>query len=904
MKGDWRFLRVNPEVWAEFLTEARRNPGTTISLRDLPSQAKWARDWGRSDWFFQNALAGKLGRSGVNFQPTWEYLAVEFHLYGYRPLITVKERRAYAERFHAVVHHHPGGTTCTFFRQHPLPNDLPPRQLGLSAFGPYQGGEEQEGNDTSVLPAAIIRERIKNLYASRPERSFNPFNGREDVMPLNRDVTGGPGSSSPALSLPPPRGGNQGKGRDRVHERGWSKPSASAQRDQPLGELHCMLIIEVVELQPPLHVVQRIRLDQENGVSIGIGPRRVFSRAATEASGSSTSSGSEESGHSSFEDEFGATRRSEREDVEMEARSEMEFIPLEESTRRSDLPFASSSHSSQADWAIRTPKLERDMRDKIEAWRPQVLEIEPPMGEYQNIQWNRGWLDQALFVGTDHRTEVRIKAIVALDPGIRTARDLLERAIRFGLPFNLYVERSRVREFRDVCISPLQLRTLSATYEPGYSEPSLTWSRAGGAQAAYGAYLANINGLLSRPEAPACIPRGGVIRFVAEVYCPDLVDRYARGPSLQVSEFDRGESRLFAMDGEESFWTADKITQSQEGVLLGLIPGDLPASDRTLWPTPDVFERESAHMRGYLSHGAYRILMKLRDDIMSTNPKLVWRTRSGWTTYFRGGRTGKNRDLDAKLVPSDKDFEEGRDLFENSYPVGWSPILVKDMEFPENLQFSSRGSEIEEGKRSPWITKGLRKREGKIERELTTIFSRQPIAFEFKSKTNPAGPTGGMYQIEGFWPWTIFWAFLDSFKLSFDVLSMESTSGPAAAVKWEMNMSGRVERVVRSHRGCCRRCREAFGTSECVGPVAGDDGGSSLGRRRPSSKTLISIEQEYATQPKLNAIGTMEGPVSWARAQEITSPPIMRRMDESEWEATLGRFNWQVGETGQESRTC
>ncbi|KAF8142180.1 hypothetical protein K438DRAFT_1785039 [Mycena galopus ATCC 62051] len=198
-------------------------------------------------------------------------------------------------------------------------------------------------------------------------------------------------------------------------------------------------------------------------------------------------------------------------------------------------------------------------------------------------------------------------------------------------------------------------------------------------------HLANINGFLSRPETPNCIPRGGVIRFVAEVYCPDLVDHFARGPSLQVLEFNRGESRLFTLKGDETFWTADHISQSQEGVLLGLIPGDLPATDCTLWPTPELFEQESSHMRGYLSQGAYRIVMKLHNDITGPNPKLVWCTRSEWTTYFQGGQTGKNRILDAEIVPSSKDFEEGRKLFEVSYPSNWSPILVKDMALPEKF---------------------------------------------------------------------------------------------------------------------------------------------------------------------------------------------------------------------------
>ncbi|KAF8182724.1 hypothetical protein K438DRAFT_1937670 [Mycena galopus ATCC 62051] len=95
MKKDRRFRRVDLDVWSEFLALTSSGPSIPISLKDLPSYLRWAEDWCRSDWLFQNTSAGKLGRQVTNFQPNWEYLAVEFYLYSYCLLPMVEEQRGF-----------------------------------------------------------------------------------------------------------------------------------------------------------------------------------------------------------------------------------------------------------------------------------------------------------------------------------------------------------------------------------------------------------------------------------------------------------------------------------------------------------------------------------------------------------------------------------------------------------------------------------------------------------------------------------------------------------------------------------------------------------------------------------------------------------------------------------------
>ncbi|KAJ7811861.1 hypothetical protein B0H13DRAFT_1541333, partial [Mycena leptocephala] len=216
-------------------------------------------------------------------------------------------------------------------------------------------------------------------------------------------------------------------------------------------------------------------------------------------------------------------------------------------------------------------------------------------------------------------------------------------------------------------------------YAPGYVDQPLIWTGPGGGPAVYGQYEGRVGPLLQRPEAIAFVPMGGVCRFVAEVYDEDIVYRYARGPSLQVSEFDEGEGRQIDRFDGSAFYTTDRVSNSEIFLLLGHIAGANSGADRTLWPTPEVFECKSPHMRGYLSDGAYAILENLCRDIIEKK-RYKWRTYSQWKEYFR---VGSKRDHEPKSIPRKRDLEVGAEMIKRVFPINWLDMEIGDIVLPE-----------------------------------------------------------------------------------------------------------------------------------------------------------------------------------------------------------------------------
>jgi hypothetical protein len=186
-----RFLRFSPEYHEEVapLREAAKNDD--ISVENLPSYALWKDDLESSDWIGQNLRAGKMGVVEQRFSLSMRYSIVDRHLYGARPLVNWITIRVYAEHFKALIREGERETVCTFFRNNPIYKDKPAygsqplnHRFKLSNFAYEEVGESASEQARHYESNTVVREQVKNLYAPRPDRPFNSFNG------------------GPALSLP------------------------------------------------------------------------------------------------------------------------------------------------------------------------------------------------------------------------------------------------------------------------------------------------------------------------------------------------------------------------------------------------------------------------------------------------------------------------------------------------------------------------------------------------------------------------------------------------------------------------------------------------------------------------------------------------------------------------------
>ncbi|KAJ6499731.1 hypothetical protein C8R47DRAFT_1259095 [Mycena vitilis] len=679
-KEDQRFLRLSPEYWNEYsVLRAKSGKGQEVDIRLAPSYSQWEGSINRYDWFFQDNKASKRGGVITTFYPTWVYKVIHMRLYGAEVLVDRNVIRAYAKRFkaaHAIDAW--GEETCVFFHQNPLGIDEPSfdrvypveEAYELSDFKSSDVERPQNEIDVFYEPTVLIRERSKNLYAPREGRKYNTYNGLQDA-PLSKRVEGR--SSEASERSQSSRGGSRAQPVSKAESP--MSPTRRSERAEDLGMVSrwaAKIAGSDQRQRSSRSLSPRPRSEEERG-------RRARSPFEPRPrSLSSTRTMDCDKNSSQFEDEYSG----------VQGNSGIgPSLPQDSGIAAGRL--LGSSPSMRGDYRPLFTSRSNAV-DAILAWAPSVTELEPPIAPYTDIEWNTAWLDRAILVCRDPRSLIRLKTYAACVDGVKVIEDVLELAIRFGIPFSLFIKMCDARLFRNAEISALQRSTLDALYQPGYVDLALPHERGGAAL--YGRYRALMLQLLSRPNAVAFISQGGILRLIAEFYDPDLVRRFAQGPSLQVSECNKGDSFLLSKDDAEDFYTTDQVSPSEVAMLLGHIPGDQPSTEYTLWPSPATLESESTHMRGYVSHGVYAIFQNLKNDIL-VKQKFTWCSTADWKGYLRTGCKGLYA---PSVIPKDIDFTEGKRLFGRSFPADWSHKLVTTIRIPELFEpYPSRsGTEI------------------------------------------------------------------------------------------------------------------------------------------------------------------------------------------------------------------
>jgi hypothetical protein len=257
-------------------------------------------------------------------------------------------------------------------------------------------------------------------------------------------------------------------------------------------------------------------------------------------------------------------------------------------------------------------------------------------------------------------------------------RVVLEYAMRYGMQFDLYVQLRDAGNFRNMQLSPLAMNTLPALYEMGYNDPVMKWGGNGDA-AQFGQYVGSLFSLLQKPNAIAFIAMGGVCKYVAELFAPDLAYRFVRGPSELVSELGKGRTTRIDIGGRSTLCITDQVSNADVSILLGHVKGKNPGEERSLWPTQALLDQHSAHAKGYNSSGVYGQLEYLRKTIM-VDKIYEWKTRTEWKVFLRSGSKGTRAPA---FVPSEADFEEGRRILKRSYPEDWQHKAVAGIVLPE-----------------------------------------------------------------------------------------------------------------------------------------------------------------------------------------------------------------------------
>ncbi|KAJ7701866.1 hypothetical protein B0H17DRAFT_1128083 [Mycena rosella] len=143
--------------------------------------------------------------------------------------------------------------------------------------------------------------------------------------------------------------------------------------------------------------------------------------------------------------------------------------------------------------------------------------------ELKEIVWDAQLLNQGILIFDDPRGQ--------------SMGDLLTMAIKYAVPFQLYIRMRDLPLFIAHDIPDVERISLPATLELGFSETGLKWL---GAHATRTVWVDLVAKMLCRPYAGVFLAKGGIMNRIAPFIDKDLPVRFAKGRLRESQSTDGG----------------------------------------------------------------------------------------------------------------------------------------------------------------------------------------------------------------------------------------------------------------------------------------------------------------------------------------------------------------------------
>ncbi|KAJ7468819.1 hypothetical protein FB451DRAFT_1039242 [Mycena latifolia] len=353
-------------------------------------------------------------------------------------------------------------------------------------------------------------------------------------------------------------------------------------------------------------------------------------------------------------------------------------------------PAADSYRRSVSADSFRSARTKTGYLAALMDWATIVTEDNPHSELPDNMVWNPLMLKKGILVFDDPRAQIRMRAWPTIFKNHNKIEDLLNLAIRFGIPFSIYFRMRDIPLFHSK-VSDTQRSALAGTLEPGYIDTQLVWT--GGASTRT-KYFDLVSILLSRPYAGAFVAMGGLANRIARWRDKNLPRRYASGPSSRVTEYNRGfmlRAKVQSnVDGSAEDLTRDQVSEEEINVLFGYINKGHPNSDVTLFPPQWLCEKECpGHFHGTMSTAAQAIFDDICRRIETPAIDDCWKNKGQWRSYLRSAYRKEHAPKD---WPKEEDFARGSELLRNAFGGTWNLKKLNDIIVPEPFLESVHGN--------------------------------------------------------------------------------------------------------------------------------------------------------------------------------------------------------------------
>lgn len=293
----------------------------------------------------------------------------------------------------------------------------------------------------------------------------------------------------------------------------------------------------------------------------------------------------------------------------------------------------------------------------------------------RHLAWNENYIKYGVLFIPARSSEVRLRYWSLQDHSL-DKKTILLMALERHIEFSIEVPRNRIPLFAPPRTEPIS-DAVSIYYEPDYRDERM--SPEGTGRDIVLRYRNLVNGVLSRHHARKLLYKGSLIARIAWQFGgPELVARALQGPSIQVTRFNRGYTRLATDTCDEM------IAKYEEDILLGRFA--TPATgekraERSLWPAPHQFEKIN-QWDGEWNPMCEAFFDSIFQEIRDENPRP--RTPGEWEQYIR---TNNRRNPPTPGIElNNAEWGALSDSFVERYLRPWDGTPLRALAVPEDAE--------------------------------------------------------------------------------------------------------------------------------------------------------------------------------------------------------------------------
>ncbi|KAJ6479480.1 hypothetical protein C8R47DRAFT_983362 [Mycena vitilis] len=319
------------------------------------------------------------------------------------------------------------------------------------------------------------------------------------------------------------------------------------------------------------------------------------------------------------------------------------------------------------------PRRRSPDQTRMQAYRKPSVEQEARMLEWlaSDVLWDRRFLDKAFLLLQDAPSRVWARYLATSDPAPRTAEDLLNRLIDYGVAFRLAVREDDIRLFRPAEMLIVERKWGASSYSTNVREDPLTYGSGG--REFVERWHKRCKEIFTREHARALVSMGGVFSWLALSYSRDsLVPAFKNGPSKQITVYRRGWTDV--ADSDSLYLVSDEMSADEVDLLLGKLHGE----EKFIWPKNEFLWDLSAHFSGAFNPGWLSTFKVIEGELERFEPR--HRTRGEFRELFR--RANRTDQMPVPKKVTREDFEEEDVRMDSLFVDSWAKICVRNVLLP------------------------------------------------------------------------------------------------------------------------------------------------------------------------------------------------------------------------------